>query len=773
MARADIIVLGAGIVGTSIALHLAKRGMSVALIDRAGPGEGTSYGNTGIIEGNTIFPAAFPSNWSDLVRIALKRAPQANYHVSFLPRIAPWLAAFHAASRPARLVETAHVMRPLFARAVSEHEALTADAGAERYLRHLGWLKLYRTDRAFAALASELELAARFGIANVPLDRDATLALEPSLGPVFRHAVHWTGAVSVTNPLALTRAYAARFAALGGITLAATRARSIAPIPFGGSIPPPDRSMPGCRDCAWTVDAGRARSARHQAAARRQARLSPPLPPARAMPRLSRPVLDAENGYCLAPMEQGTRLTTGAEFAARDAAPTPVQFDRLLPAARQLFALGEPVEAQPWMGARPCFADSRPVISRAPRQRGLWLAYGHGHWGLTLGPATGRLVAEMIDGGNAVLRSEALWRGALRRVKRRTRRRRNCLRWCARRWSRGAYCCSPTSLSCCWNHFVVLRQRRHRLPRHHVDDLEAGALSWRSSSGNASAVTCWKSCISTMPLPRFFSLVITDSITFSGLRILKSKESMSVEKVGNVALAEIAQERRRLLEVREAEERRDRRRSGHVHGADAHFDLGLGLLDILGVGIFRQVLVRPGVAADVLPAATTSLVISGCQVACSPISKNVALRQLSASALSTAGVLLGPRAVVEGQHHFVVAQEIVLLEVLEAEGRAARRVDFDDARQAHSAGLVACGNAVGRGGCTRGCGRDSGSRGRVLGDARRADGGRGRDRRFRNLDHRRLAGPCNVAHRRTRRRRSAFRHRRCDARSEAGFPRPV
>ena len=77
---------------------------------------------------------------------------------------------------------------------------------------------------------------------------------------------------------------------------------------------------------------------------------------------LSRPILDADNGYCLAPMEQGIRLTTGAEFAARDAPPTPVQFDRLMPAARELFPLGEPVEPQPWLGSRPCFADSRPVI---------------------------------------------------------------------------------------------------------------------------------------------------------------------------------------------------------------------------------------------------------------------------------------------------------------------------------------------------------------------------------------------------------------------------
>jgi D-amino-acid dehydrogenase len=113
---------------------------------------------------------------------------------------------------------------------------------------------------------------------------------------------------------------------------------------------------------------------------------------------LSRPVVDIENGYCLAPMEQGIRLTTGAEFAARDAPPTPVQFERLLPAARGLFPLGAPLEASPWMGSRPCFPDSRPVIGPAPGQRGLWLAYGHAHWGLTLGAATGRLLAEMMSG---------------------------------------------------------------------------------------------------------------------------------------------------------------------------------------------------------------------------------------------------------------------------------------------------------------------------------------------------------------------------------------
>jgi D-amino-acid dehydrogenase len=398
VARSDVIVLGAGIVGTSVAVHLAKRGLAVALIDRAGAGEGTSYGNAGVIEGNTIFPPAFPANWGERLRVVFKRSPQANYHLSFLPKIAPWLLDFYAASQPPRLVETARLMRPLMARAVAEHEALSAEAGAERYFRRTGWLKIYRTDRGFAAQWRELELAKDLGIANVALELDGARALEPSLAPVFRHAVHWTGAVSVSNPLAVTRAYAKRFAALGGLGFTGDASSlhrvdgrwrldtTAGPVDAGDVVVAlgpwaPDLLDPLGVKLPLAVKRGYHRHFRPQGNA-----------------ALSRPVLDAENGYCITPMEHGIRITSGAEFAPRDAPPTPVQFDRLLPRARGLFALGEAVEATPWMGARPCFADSRPVIGRAPGQRGLWLAYGHGHWGLTLGPATGRLIAEMMTG---------------------------------------------------------------------------------------------------------------------------------------------------------------------------------------------------------------------------------------------------------------------------------------------------------------------------------------------------------------------------------------
>ena len=398
MARTDAVVLGAGIVGASIALHLVKAGLSVALVDRRGPGEETSYGNAGIIEGHTVFPPAFPHSFGALLRVALKQAPEANYHWNALLQVAPWLWSFRAASRPERLIETAHMVRPFFQQALPEHEALMAESGAARYLRRDGWLKLYRREASFAGLRRELDVASGFGLPFETLDTAQALAREPSLRPVFAHAVLWPGVATVTNPLAVTRAYAARFSDLGGVTLTGNahtlhRAGSrwrldtaegaldadqvvVALGPWA-----PDVLKPLGIDLPMTVKRGYHRNFH-----------------AAGNAGLTHTVLDADVGYCLAPMEQGIRLTTGAEFARRDAPPTPVQFDRLMPQAEALFPLGAPVEDQPWLGSRPCFADSRPVIGPAPGQSGLWLAVGHAHWGLTLGPATGRLIAEMITG---------------------------------------------------------------------------------------------------------------------------------------------------------------------------------------------------------------------------------------------------------------------------------------------------------------------------------------------------------------------------------------
>lgn len=398
MARTDAIVLGAGIVGTSAALHLAKRGVAVTLVDRRGPGEETSYGNAGVLEGNTLFPHAFPKGLGALLKIVLKQAPEANYHLSALPGLAGWLLAYRSNTSPKGSIEFAQAMRPLFGRAVAEHEALMTEAGAIRYLHKQGWLKIYRDESSFASTAREREYANELGLPQRPLSVDEARALEPSLAPVFGHAVHWPEAASISNPLAVTQAYAAQFAKLGGVMLNGD-ARTLHRSGSNWRVDTEEGSI-DAKDVVvalgpWAPDVLGPLGIKLPLAFKRGYHRHFQ---SRGNAGLGRPVVDVDYGYCLAPMEQGIRITTGAEFAARDAAPTPVQFDRLLPAARALYPLGEGIETQPWMGSRPCFADSRPVIGRAPGQDGLWLDYGHAHWGLTLGPVSGRLLAEMITG---------------------------------------------------------------------------------------------------------------------------------------------------------------------------------------------------------------------------------------------------------------------------------------------------------------------------------------------------------------------------------------
>jgi D-amino-acid dehydrogenase len=390
-------VLGAGVVGTSAALHLAKAGVSVALVDRRAPGEETSFGNAGIIESNTFFPYPVPP-LSRLFAIATKQATEANYHLSHLPRLLPWLLAYARASTPQAMLDFAHKMRPLFSRASIEHEALLTEAGAERYLRKNGWLKIYRTQAGFDKAQADLDVIAKEGIVFEVRGRDECLALEPALAPVFRNGVFWSSATSISSPLGVTRAYAQHFTKLGGTILqgdALKLHRSGHYWRVETDEGPLDASQAVVALGPWGQDLLDRLGLKLPLQAKRgyHRHFRP-----RGNAGLSRPVLDPEIGYVVTPMEQGLRLTTGAEFADRDAPPTPVQFDRLMPHARELFPLGDPVESEPWMGSRPCFPDSMPVIGQAPGQLGLWLDFGHAHWGLTLGPVSGRLLTEMMTG---------------------------------------------------------------------------------------------------------------------------------------------------------------------------------------------------------------------------------------------------------------------------------------------------------------------------------------------------------------------------------------
>ncbi len=394
------IVLGAGMVGVSVAVHLGLRGWTVVLVDRQAPGEGASFGNGGLIQREAVFPRAFPREFRELRRIAGNRAVEAVYHLDALPSFASPLLRYWWHSEPGRYRQAVAGHSRLIATCLDEHLALAGAAQATELLRPLGLINSYASEAALAAAVAQAEQARQeLGVGYRALDGDALAEAEPSLQVRRAGAVHWTDPLSVSDPHALVLAYARLFGEGGGTLLTG------------------DAATLEAAGAGWRVMTGAGPvEARHAVVAlgAGSAHVTRPFgyaPPTfgkrgyhmhyalRGNAVLNHPILDADSGFLLAPMRRGVRLTTGAEFARPQASPTPVQLQRAEPLARSLFPLGDQVDETSWMGVRPCTPDMLPIIGPVPGRPGLWCAFGHAHQGLTLGPTTGRLLADMMSGG--------------------------------------------------------------------------------------------------------------------------------------------------------------------------------------------------------------------------------------------------------------------------------------------------------------------------------------------------------------------------------------
>ncbi len=396
--QVDVVVLGAGMIGVSIAAHLQKRGRQVVLLDRRPPGEEASYGNAGLVQREAVFPYPFPRAFSDLRRIARNRSVDVSYHLTALPSFVRPLFGYWRNSAPGRYAEIARHYGSLIATCTDEHRKLAGEAGSTELLRPVGYIRAYDDAAALDTDLAKAEAAKRaFDVNSVPLDPAALAEAEPHLRTGFVGALHWTDPYAVNDPHALTLSYAALFERLGG-QFAIGDATTLARHGAGWRVSTADG---GSVEAAEAVVALGISSDR----VTRMFGYAPPLFGKRGYhlhfkPKgnagLTRPV--GVNGFLLAPMRAGIRLTTGAEFARPFDPPTPVQMSRAEPIARTLVPLDEAVEPTPWMGIRPCTSDMLPIIGPAPSQPHLWFAFGHAHQGFTLGPTTGRLLAEMMTG---------------------------------------------------------------------------------------------------------------------------------------------------------------------------------------------------------------------------------------------------------------------------------------------------------------------------------------------------------------------------------------
>ena len=392
----DVAVIGGGMVGLSTAVEALSRGLSVVLIDAGGPRDKASHGNAGVIGRGSLLTVASPGVRRQFWRYALNRHPGLRIDYTALAHLAPWLRRFLARCDEARWREGAASLDPLVARALDRHAALAARVGASTLIRQAGFLKVYRTQAAYHAASLEREIVGAHGVRQVELDAAGLHELEPALKPRFVRATFHPDSATIVDPAALLDAYRAFIVARGGVIVPA-RVETIVVAPDGVVL-----RWPGgeARARQGVIAAG---AASRDLAAGLGCRL--PLIAERGYHReftrlpglaLGRAVADVEGNYVLAPRGGCIRLLSGIELARAEAPPSPRQITALEPEARASLDFGAPLEDRPWLGARPSLPDGLPAIGRAPGHARIIFAFGHGHIGMSTGPATAEAVADLL-----------------------------------------------------------------------------------------------------------------------------------------------------------------------------------------------------------------------------------------------------------------------------------------------------------------------------------------------------------------------------------------
>jgi D-amino-acid dehydrogenase len=392
----SVIVLGAGMVGVSCALALQKRGLKVTLIDRREPGRETSYGNAGVISRSSIMPLNNPGLWKNLPKYLSNRHAAVRYRLGHLLANPGWILGFLDQARPEKLAPRVAALESLIAPALPLHKRLMTEAGIAWRLRDTGFLELWRTETGRSAAEARRTFLEDRGVRVEALDRQALSAREPSLNPIFSAALHHKDSASVDWPGAVVEAYAALFAARGG-TVLCDEVTSLSKQGDGWRVTAKgaqhDADLAVVALGPWSADLLRPLGLKVPLNVERGYHRHYKPAPGRF---LNRPIYDVEASYMLAPMELGLRLTSGVELAHRDAPDDHAQIEQVLPRAREAFPLTEPAEDTTWRGSRPTLPDSLPMIGEAPRNPGLWLAFGNQHIGFSTGPVTGEILAALV-----------------------------------------------------------------------------------------------------------------------------------------------------------------------------------------------------------------------------------------------------------------------------------------------------------------------------------------------------------------------------------------
>lgn len=391
-----VVVIGAGIVGVSTAIWLQRDGHAVTLADRTGIGEATSHGNGGVLASAAIVPVTGPGLIAKAPFMLLDPRAPLFLKWRYLPRLAPWLLDYlkHCNEADTRRIATA--LNTLIGDSVAEHRMLAAGTGAERYLHPCDYLYVYKDRTAFEKDSLGWAIRAAHGFKWRELEGDRLRAVLPQLSAMQKFAVALADHGRISDPGGYVKALAADFLAKGGkfikgaledVVLKDGALRSVR---IDGRETTCDAVV--LATGAWSQSLLRKLGFKRFMESERGYHLE--LLEPSAMP--SEPMMIAAGKFVVTPMDGRLRLAGIVEFGGLDAPPSAAPFRLLERAFRNIFPSITWKETRRWMGHRPATSDSLPLIGEIKGAKGCFTGLGHHHIGLTGGPKTGRLLAQLV-----------------------------------------------------------------------------------------------------------------------------------------------------------------------------------------------------------------------------------------------------------------------------------------------------------------------------------------------------------------------------------------
>ncbi|NTJ36036.1 FAD-dependent oxidoreductase [Agrobacterium rhizogenes] len=397
--EADVLIVGAGIIGLALGLSLQLAGKRVTIIDRDEPARGASFGNAGYLAQGNIFPPASPDVLKQLPALLFDRNGPLVVKPDYLSTLIPWGMRLLSAARPKRQAEIIDALSSLNRRAIASYQPLLKAAQAEDLFEARGSLVLCRTEAALAQKRNSIPALHAHGIDVEEISREGILALEPSVSSDIAGGLHYPGNVHCLSPGQLGARFAQAIRGNGGDILK-DRVTRIRPTDGGWRADISAGSLNSSKlvVCAgwWSADLMRPLGYTIPLASERGYHLMLPEPGI----ALNRPVVMAEHYFAAAPMQDGIRLAGTAEFASPDSAMNPGRSDILHGLAEPYLPGLSVCGATRWMGVRPSFPDALPAIGIAEHHPGLFYSFGHQHVGLTQAAISARLLADRIVKGS-------------------------------------------------------------------------------------------------------------------------------------------------------------------------------------------------------------------------------------------------------------------------------------------------------------------------------------------------------------------------------------